>query len=59
MTQAQHKALAKKYAELIAARAFAQAKGAPRDEIDCITAAIDEINAMLEADAAIARKVLA
>ena len=59
MTQAQHKALAKKYADLVAARAMAQARGAPREDISCISAAIDEINAMFEADAAIAKRVLA
>ncbi len=59
MTQQQHKALAKKYAELIALRAMAQARGAPREDIEGVTAAIDEINALLGADAAIVKRVLA
>lgn len=59
MTQQQHKALAKKYAELIALRAMAKAHGAPQADIAALTAAIDEINALLEADSVVAKRLLA
>lgn len=39
MTQQQHKALAKKYAELIALRAMAKAHGAPQADIAALRAA--------------------
>jgi len=59
MIQAQHKALAKKYAELVATRAMAQARGLPREDIACLTAAIDDINTLLEADVATVKRLLA
>jgi len=59
MTQLQHKALAKKWADLVAVRSMAQARGMPREEIVCLDKAIEDIDAMLKADAAIEKRILA